>query len=181
MAYEKQTWVNGSTGGTPINADRLNHMEDGIYDSYKAIVTYGVDDASLQFTNTEGYQTFDISLNEVKSSYKNTNKFTLNTTTGKITIGEGVSKIKVSAQLAINRGDGNYLNIYILKNNVVIYKAGCYFGDWMIASPTLSPCLLDVQEGDVISLAFGVGAAATGKTFVVNDPQRTIHLTIEEV
>lgn len=30
MTYTKQTWVNGSAGATPISADRLNHLEDGI-------------------------------------------------------------------------------------------------------------------------------------------------------
>ena len=30
MAYSKQTWKNKKAGGTPINADALNHMEDGI-------------------------------------------------------------------------------------------------------------------------------------------------------
>lgn len=33
MAYEKQEWKNGRSGGTPINADRLNHIEDGIGDT----------------------------------------------------------------------------------------------------------------------------------------------------
>lgn len=30
MAYEKQTWADGEEGGTPITADRLNHIEDGV-------------------------------------------------------------------------------------------------------------------------------------------------------
>lgn len=30
MTYEKQTWVDGEAGETPINAARLGHMEDGI-------------------------------------------------------------------------------------------------------------------------------------------------------
>lgn len=30
MSYTKQTWANGSGGGTPRNATRLNHQEDGI-------------------------------------------------------------------------------------------------------------------------------------------------------
>jgi hypothetical protein len=30
MAYTKQIWQNGEAGGTPISADRLNHMEAGI-------------------------------------------------------------------------------------------------------------------------------------------------------
>lgn len=28
--YEKQFWVNGPDGETPLDAARLNHMEDGI-------------------------------------------------------------------------------------------------------------------------------------------------------
>ena len=30
MAYETQTWADGEDGGTPITAEALNHMEDGI-------------------------------------------------------------------------------------------------------------------------------------------------------
>lgn len=32
-AYTQQTWADGSAGGTPLNAARLNHMEDGITNS----------------------------------------------------------------------------------------------------------------------------------------------------
>ena len=30
MAYEKQEWRDGEEGGTPITAERLNHIETGI-------------------------------------------------------------------------------------------------------------------------------------------------------
>lgn len=30
MAYSKQTWANGSAGGTPLSAARLQHLEDGL-------------------------------------------------------------------------------------------------------------------------------------------------------
>lgn len=30
MPYDKQTWVDGVAGGTPITADRLDHIEDGV-------------------------------------------------------------------------------------------------------------------------------------------------------
>ena|SRR5699024_4513599 len=30
MAYEKQEWKDGEDGGTPISAERLNHIEEGI-------------------------------------------------------------------------------------------------------------------------------------------------------
>lgn len=32
MAYSKQTWNDGPEGGTPLSAQRLNHMETGIAD-----------------------------------------------------------------------------------------------------------------------------------------------------
>lgn len=33
MAYQKQIWENLPSQNTPVNADRLNHMEDGIYEA----------------------------------------------------------------------------------------------------------------------------------------------------
>lgn len=33
MAYTKQTWTDLPSKTTPINASRLNHMEQGIYDA----------------------------------------------------------------------------------------------------------------------------------------------------
>lgn len=35
MTYVKKTWVNGSRGGTPITAEDLNRMEDGIAGVYR--------------------------------------------------------------------------------------------------------------------------------------------------
>lgn len=34
MTYTKQTWADGPSGATPISADRLRHMEDGIGGAY---------------------------------------------------------------------------------------------------------------------------------------------------
>ena len=39
MAYTKQTWQNLPNKTTPINATRLNHMEDGIYDANQLATT----------------------------------------------------------------------------------------------------------------------------------------------
>lgn len=33
MTYAKQTWVDGSAGGSPLSAVRLTHIEEGIYDN----------------------------------------------------------------------------------------------------------------------------------------------------
>ena len=37
MAYQKQTWENAPSTNSPLSADRLNHMEDGIDNAYKQI------------------------------------------------------------------------------------------------------------------------------------------------
>ena len=39
MVYSKQTWVNGVSGGTPINATRLNHVEDGVLEVSTEVFT----------------------------------------------------------------------------------------------------------------------------------------------
>ena len=36
MSYSKQTWYDNESGGTPITAEKLNHMEQGIYDNAEA-------------------------------------------------------------------------------------------------------------------------------------------------
>ena len=39
MTYTKQTWTNLPSKTTPINANRLNHMEQGIYDANQPATT----------------------------------------------------------------------------------------------------------------------------------------------
>lgn len=44
MAYEQQTWVLGLAGGTPLNATRLNYMEQGIADAHTLIADLALND-----------------------------------------------------------------------------------------------------------------------------------------
>lgn len=37
MGYDRQTWYNGASGGTPLTADALNHIEAGIKASAKGM------------------------------------------------------------------------------------------------------------------------------------------------
>ena len=39
MAYEKQTWEDYPSTNTPITSDRLNHIEQGIYDNSTTLQT----------------------------------------------------------------------------------------------------------------------------------------------
>lgn len=71
-AYEKQTWVDNVT---PINADRLGHIEDGIYENSKrtAYIDYGdevdIDDViSLISSGTNVVLRYDDDGNAISSS-----------------------------------------------------------------------------------------------------------------
>ena len=33
MVTKKQDWVDGVDGGTPVSAERLNHIEEGIFEA----------------------------------------------------------------------------------------------------------------------------------------------------
>ena len=46
MAYEKQTWENLPSQTTPINADRLTHIEDGIFNAAATADTAASDASS---------------------------------------------------------------------------------------------------------------------------------------
>jgi hypothetical protein len=39
VAYDPQTWSNGESGGTPLSATRLNHIESGIDDADTRLAT----------------------------------------------------------------------------------------------------------------------------------------------
>ena len=55
MAYSKQIWENAPSTNSPLNADRLNHMEDGIYNAYNQIkdnyTESGTDAYSCNYAN----------------------------------------------------------------------------------------------------------------------------------
>lgn len=58
MAYTKQVWRDLETGGTPITAERLNHIEDGIeensqnWDSISHIQVRARKNVSFNVTNS---------------------------------------------------------------------------------------------------------------------------------
>jgi hypothetical protein len=61
MPYQRTNWVNGESGGTPLDADNLNHMEDGIVANEEAIeeVSGTVDDLSTEVEGKQDALTFD--------------------------------------------------------------------------------------------------------------------------
>lgn len=64
MAYDKQTWANGPAGLTPLSAERLNHMEDGIESSSDTVLHLGGDEEVVTvpkdfYLNRSAYKPID--------------------------------------------------------------------------------------------------------------------------
>ena len=59
MAYEKQTWEDYPSTNTPITSDRLNHIEQGIYDNSTDIVSTATQLRNEMKTNIVTGQEFE--------------------------------------------------------------------------------------------------------------------------
>lgn len=68
MAYTKQTWENLPSTNTPITSDRLNHIEDGIYNAYEINNSYST-------SETKGYSCSYINSN-IQDVYSTTETLT---------------------------------------------------------------------------------------------------------
>lgn len=92
MAYTKQIWENLPSTNTPVSADRLNHMEDGIYDASLVANSYNE-------SNTNAYSCNYVNNNfEAKGIelYNNSSG-----TTGNIVLNDSIAnykKIKIYAK-----------------------------------------------------------------------------------
>ena len=57
MSYEKQTWYDDPSGGTPLTADKMNHIEDGIEENsnnWDSISHYSTTETSTGKTWIDG-------------------------------------------------------------------------------------------------------------------------------
>ena len=57
MAYTKQTWTDLPATTSPINATRLNHIEDGIYENSNDITTLNTTTTNLSTNKKDVYPT----------------------------------------------------------------------------------------------------------------------------
>ena len=126
-----------------------------------------------QFTSTEDYQRFEIPL--TVENFKIGTKLTLEN--GKIIIGEGVSKIKVSAG-CVSLGTINTHGLFIKKNQSEV--AGSYdaVSTTTYTSLVIATIGVYVTEGDVISLNYYLNNK--NNTRSVDAANRT-YLTVEVV
>ena len=83
MAYQKQTWEDYPSLSSPITADRLNHIENGIEDASSSIFPsdkYTILSGDLTMTDGEGTTTISY-----PTGYTKNNTFILSVMTGNAT------------------------------------------------------------------------------------------------
>lgn len=88
MAYTKQTWNDLPNTTTPINATRLNHIEDGVYDAHnlsKDVITITLS-ANTTLSVSASYVVTKIPMNNIKAHKDNNNVFTFSNSDNTITI-----------------------------------------------------------------------------------------------
>ena len=95
MAYEKRTWVSGTT---PLSAENMNHMEEGI-----AAANEGVDKLNTDFTNLFEVISEESSITGAVSSQ---------TTWKNINLGKGTYLIILFLQIKASSPNRNYLTMY---------------------------------------------------------------------
>ena len=176
MAYVKQTWENLPSTNTPITAERLNHMEDGIEGAYEQgggsdINVYNelssstVDTYSCDYVNNiRKIATASVSSSITIANQEIIDFDTLNTTTNELTydstekgivIGEGISKVLVSANLCIRYTSNNNVTYgyLVTKNDTEILSARCYKATTNPISCSSAGVLVNVEEGDIIQMS----------------------------
>ena len=148
MAYTKINWENLPSTNTPVNADNLNHMDQGIYDANeKNIITAGITNNVTISTGGSN----NINLNRTIASVGS--KLTLSN--GKIVIGAGVNHILISGQwnMYIQTGNGDAKNFYVQKNssNIITGLNTIVRTVAVNATRGIGNLLIGVEPGDTIS------------------------------
>lgn len=174
MAYNKVNWKNGSvfkegyvlidgvkyntvqpeySGETPINADNLNHMDDGIELANRRDVMTAYSTGLITISTGGAYVDLPLNANIATGTGLTFNN-------GGIVIGSGITKVIISAQITLpSTISTGGKNIVIRKNGSTIVAR-----NWLQITTAannnlvLTSRLIEVQEGDVLKLGY-YGAA----------------------
>lgn len=161
MSYTKQTWTNNVS---VVDENRMNHIENGIYQNSLDIETAQTDIQDLQTESAKksiitagasssvtATTTGDLKIPITRAIEQIGDKFTISN--NRIYVGAGVSKVLASGQvyfnLAANRGGA--LNLYIRKNGSAINgqtNGGYASTSTRNACLSLPPKLISVSQGD---------------------------------
>lgn len=194
MAYTKQTWQDLPNTTTPITAEKLNHIEDGIYDvsntnatTSSAGLMSATDKTRLDelYTGkalimvylganttiaTTAWTQVAIPFDKVKTNYGG--KFSLNTSTGAVTY-TGNKKLKATVQLF--RGDAT--------TSGTLYPSSTYIG-WFeeYANGTQTLWARSVAMGDATTIVGKVASSSTGNSVLQGHANNMYtYMIVEEI
>jgi len=175
MAYMKTEWENSPSAKTPINANNLNKIENGIY-------TNSVNIGELTDLNTETKESLVEAINETNTKNCLTIKRTENTLdvtawqgydvsfpiissqkgnklsvneNGQVVIGAGINYIKVNLnfEFVCSVTTTSYIQFKILKNSEVMAVNRIYNLTADIREiSNITPVLIPVTQGDIIKM-----------------------------
>lgn len=175
--YEKQTWIDGVS---IANAERLNHIEDGIESNsqnisdLKEINIMQISQAKKQtiiandFKNEKINCELDLSIGN-KLTYEDYS----------IKIGKGVKFVKVSGAIFLNNKSGSsstYAFGQIFKNGEDVAHTIAYSNSIFISMP-IAEKLIEVKENDVFGLYIGLSDGQA----ITRDDYGSTYLKVEVV
>ena len=175
--YEKQTWIDGVS---IANAERLNHIEDGIESNskdisdLKEINIMQISQAKEQTIIANNFQNEKINC-ELDLSIGN--KLTYEDYS--IKIGKGVKLVKVSGAIFLNNKSGSsstYAFGKIFKNGEDVAHTIAYSNYIFISTP-ISEKLIEVKENDVFGLYIGLSDGQA----ITRDDYGSTYLKVEVV
>lgn len=184
MAYIKTEWENSPSTKTPINANNLNKIENGIYTNsvnigeltdlnteIKENLVEAINETNtkncLTIKRTEdtldvtAWQSYDVSF-PIISSQKG-NKLSVNEN-GQVVIGAGINYIKANLnfEFVCSTTTTSYIQFKILKNSDVMAVNRIYNLTADIREiSNITPVLIPVTQGDIIKMQITSAIDAT--------------------
>lgn len=171
----------GETGAIPANANNLNLMqnnvENAINENKASVITVGLE-SNVEFSNGN----LVIPLNKIMAS--SGSKFEL--ISGKIKIGAGVSKVKISGSILEQTDIPSLYGAYICKNGSNLADAVNVGFSYIptaneMFKVSLSAVVVEVEPGDLISLTAYKPNGSSSTVTIQAYSGRATNLTIEEV
>lgn len=105
IQYIKQAWKAGTSGGTPLSPDRLNHMEDGIKNN---------NDMISELNNNIIYGNIS-----QKTRYSNVDLEALNISNGTINISKAYINALWGVAITLNVDNTILIQTFIAQNNTI--------------------------------------------------------------
>lgn len=162
-----------------VQADDMNEIKQVVNDNYNALAP-NIITAYLTADTSKTAQSGTIGLD---GSVSVGNKLSFSSSTHKITIGAGVSKVKISGNMRISTSTNTAIgvNLNIFKNDS-IYSASnrTQLAGNGYDGIAVAPSVISVAENDTITLAYWKGNSTQAISILGNDYGAT-YLTVEVV